>query len=207
METTCVNKGHPLFPAGLTECLGGGTPKQMTALGNLEILKNRKIALFCSVKCPGNLILKTYDLAGELRDKGVTVIGGFHSPMEKECQALLLRGSQPVIVCPARSIVSMRVPGEWKKPLADGRLLVLSPFEKRFRRPTAALAATRNDFVAALAEEIFIAHAAPGSKTEAFCRRILSWSKPVLTFDSPENASLLTLGAKALESQEFSRSD
>lgn len=51
-------------------------------LGDLNILNQQSLALFCSVKCPGNLILQTYDLAQRLRKSGVTVIGGFHSPME-----------------------------------------------------------------------------------------------------------------------------
>lgn len=48
------------------------------------------LVLSCSIKCPGNVILKTYDLAGALCDAGVPVIGGFHAPMEKECLDILL---------------------------------------------------------------------------------------------------------------------
>ena len=54
-------------------------------LGNQELLQAQKLALFCSRKCPGNLILKAYDLARSLRDAGTTVISGFHTPVEKEC--------------------------------------------------------------------------------------------------------------------------
>ncbi len=39
---------------------------------------------------------------------------------------------------------------------------------------------------------------APGGKTEAFCQRVLEWRKPLLTFDSPENVTLLAMGAKTL---------
>lgn len=53
------------------------------------------LALVCSVKCPGDLILKTYDLAQQLREAEVTIIGGFHSLMERECLTILLRGNQP----------------------------------------------------------------------------------------------------------------
>jgi hypothetical protein len=35
---------------------------------------------------------------------GVPVIGGFLSPMEQECLALLLRGTQPIIICPAQGM-------------------------------------------------------------------------------------------------------
>src|ERR687892_99661 len=124
MNVATLSQDDLYYPPIVKTYLGDRAPKTLTALGNLDILHQKKLALFCSVKCPGNLILRTYDLACALRDAGVTVIGGFHSPMEKECLALLLRGTQPVIVCPARSIEGMRLPGEWRAPLAEGRLLL-----------------------------------------------------------------------------------
>ena len=101
----------------------------------------------------------------------MTLIGGFQSPMEKEFLDLLLRGSARVVVCPARSIENMRVPREWHTPVSEGRLLILSPFGRSHQRPTAALAAQRNDFVAALATELFIPYAAPRGKTESLARQ------------------------------------
>ena len=143
-------------------------------------------------------------LARTLRDAGVTVIGGFHSPMEKECLSLLLRGAQPVIICPARSIERMRIPSAWKTPLAEGRLLLLSPFAEKLRRVTADLAQKRNELVAALADAVFVAHAAPGSKTEHFCHDVLSWSKPLLTLESDENAGLIARGARPVQPENVS---
>jgi len=172
--------------------------EHVAARGNTRVLEQRLLAFFCSFQCPGNLILETYDLARELRKAGVGVIGGFHSPMEKECLELLLRGSQPVIICPAREIYRMRVPKLWKEPLQAGRLLILSPFAENQRRMTAELALQRNRFVAQLADEVFAAHAAAGSKTLSFCRELLGADKPVLTIQRPENSTLLELGAEPL---------
>src|SRR5881296_2719390 len=125
MDIRRLGQGDPSYPPGLRPLLGDRALTTLTTLGNLDILRQKKLALFCSVKCPGNLILQTYDLARALRDTGVTVIGGFHSPMEKECLALLLRGRQPVIICPARSIEKLRLPTAWKALLAEDRLLLL----------------------------------------------------------------------------------
>jgi predicted Rossmann fold nucleotide-binding protein DprA/Smf involved in DNA uptake len=196
MNLVHISQDDPRYPPTLRT--RSETPAFIAAVGNLDILRRKKLALFCSVKCPGALILQTYDLARALRDAGVTVISGFHSPMEKECLTLLLRGTQPVIICPARSIERMRVPTAWKVPLEENRLLILSPFAGKQHRATADLAAKRNAFVAALAEEIFVAYAAPGSKIEFFCRDLLSTGKSLLTLDSSENARLFTLGAKPL---------
>jgi len=183
------------IPADLRACLGAETPTSVVALGNRDILSAQTLALFCSVQCPGRLILQTYDLALALQKTDLAVAGGFHTPMEKECLTLLLRGTQPVVVCPARSIAGMRVPAAYRKPLTDGRLLLLSPFEEKRCRVTAQMGAIRNRFVAALADEVFVAHAAAGSRTEQLCREVLGWGKPLLTLDRPENAGLVEMGA------------
>jgi predicted Rossmann fold nucleotide-binding protein DprA/Smf involved in DNA uptake len=128
----------------------------------------------------------------------VTVISGFHSPLEKECLNVLLSGTQPIIVCPARSIERMRLPADWKTALGQDRLLLLSPFEERLRRASAGRARTRNEFVAALADVLLIAYAAPGGRTERLCSEVLAWGKPLLTLENDENAGLLALGAKAV---------
>jgi hypothetical protein len=120
MQMERLSHDHPEFPPYLARYLGERTPHSISVLGDLTILRRCTLAWFCSVKCPGDLILKTYDLARALREAQIPVIGGFHSPMEKECLKLLLRGNQPVIICPARSIWS-RLPGEWKLPLDQGR--------------------------------------------------------------------------------------
>ena len=175
-----------------------GLLSKIKSKGNLSLLDEPLTALFCSNRCPGDLILKTYDLARAMRDAGVPVIGGFQTPMERECLRLLLRGEQPVVVCPARGIDNMRIPRDWRPALDDGRLLVLSPFPEAVRRPTAELAAQRNDLVADLAQRVFIAHAALGSKTEAFARTLSESGKPLLTLDSTANGNLEAMGALAV---------
>jgi predicted Rossmann fold nucleotide-binding protein DprA/Smf involved in DNA uptake len=191
-------------PPSLKTHLGKSAPERITALGNLEILRRKSMALFCSVKCPGNLILQTYDLAQNLRQTGVATIGGFHSPMERECLTILLRGVQPIIICPARGIKGMRIKAEYRKPLEEGRLLFLSCFDEKQRRPTVQTSLFRNRFVAALAEMIFVAYAEPHGKTEQFCSEIMAWGKPVYTLASKFNKNLLDMGAQSVEPDKIS---
>lgn len=181
--------------------------EQIQCIGNSRILYNKKIALFCSIKCPGDLILKTYDLAKELRENNVTVASGFHSPMEQECLRILLRGTQPIIICPARSIENMRIPKDWQNALDDNRLLILSPFNKKQKRITVQTAKIRNEFVAAVADKIFVAYAAPNSKTEKLCSTFIDKGKPIYTLNSPANTMLINMGAKTITSDiyEFSK--
>ena len=197
-HTTRLTPARQAQGVGVNGRAAVALPPETAHLGNLRLLDKPLTALFCSNRCPGDLILKTYDIARALRNASVPVIGGFQTPTEKECLRLLLRGEQPVVVCPARGIDNMRIPRDWRPALDDGPLLVLSPFPATARRPTAELAAQRNELVADLAAQIFIAHAAPGSKTEAFARKLAASGKPMLTLDSPGNANLVEIRAEVV---------
>ncbi|MBU4176199.1 MAG: DNA-processing protein DprA [Proteobacteria bacterium] len=204
METTNLKKNNPHYPSALKQHLGKDAPNNISSIGNLDILRHNSTSFFCSTKCPGDLIVKTYDFAQILRDADMTVISGFHSPMERECLTILLRGAQPVIVCPAKSIDNMRINREYKKPLKDGRLLFLSPFDKNQRRISAKSSHYRNLFVAALSAVIFVTHAEPSSKTEGLCRRLLFWQKPLYTFDSDFNKNIIDMGARPVKPENVS---
>ena len=192
-----IARTDPRYPAALTRAMGKDAPASLTALGNLDLLQAQARAFFCSVQCPGNLILQTYDLAQNWRDHGVTVIGGFHTPMERECLRILLRGAQPIIIVLARNLGARQILPAWRDALAQNRLLVLSPFP-RASRISAERSAYRNRVVAALAARVFIAYAAPGGKTEMLAREFGA-SKTFETFDDAANANLVQCGAQAHE--------
>ena len=191
------------YPSSIKAYLDTDTPETIWTRGNLDLLTCRQNdtdegdlwAIFCSNKCPGEIILKAHDLAQKFKDEGVPTISGFHSPIEKECLRVLLRGSQPITISPARSIENMRPKQEWKKPIAENRLLIVSIFENKPKQ-NAKLASKRNAFVAALANKVLIAHAAEGSKTLEFAHTLLKWGKPIYTFDSTYNKALLQLGVQ-----------
>ena len=195
------------YPAQLKTYLKSEAPETISVWGDINLLKGCDAcqhgelwALFCSSKCPGEIILKTHDLAQRFRRLGKSTIGGFHSPVENECLRVLLRGEQPIIICPARSVENMRLKPEWKRALSENRLLILSIFAGKFRRSTVELARQRNKFVAALADKILVAHAAEGSRTLEFANMVSEWGKPLFTFDTKANKSLLQLGAQPVES-------
>lgn len=169
MTPTVIKAGDPRYPARLRERLGTEAPPVITILGNLDLLSQPMTALFCSARCPGSVILGAYDQAAEWRDTGHCVVSGFHSPVEKECLRVLLRGESPVVICPARSM-PQRIAPELKAPLAAGRLLILSAFPPTETRVTAELAARRNAIVSALTTDTLILHATPGGRLETSLR-------------------------------------
>jgi predicted Rossmann fold nucleotide-binding protein DprA/Smf involved in DNA uptake len=195
------------YPQALRLYFVDRVPPAVIVRGNLDLLHEKKhrpfVALFCSVKCSETVIQQTYKLAHTLSDAGVTVLSGFHSPLEKECLGILLRGEQPVIACPARSIERLRLPATWRTALENGRLLLLSPFEEEQKRPTTARALVRNEFIAALADVVFITHATPGGKSESFCHELYTEGKPLFALDTVENTNLFNLGAEPLRPEEI----
>ncbi len=167
-KPSTIHPGGPEYPRAL---LGGSDPPTLYAIGNMKILSQPLTALFCSNQCPGSVILRALDLAAKLRDENRAVISGFHTPVEKECLAVLLRGKSPIITCPARSLDRYRIPAAWKTPLARTRLLLLSPFPPGIRRATSETADRRNEFVATLATETTVLYAAPGGRLDTFLKR------------------------------------
>jgi predicted Rossmann fold nucleotide-binding protein DprA/Smf involved in DNA uptake len=191
-----------------TQLRGGGLAERfpnLWSIGAVHLLGCSLLGLLCSRRCPGSVILKTYDVARALRDAAVPVIGGFHSPMEKECLELLLRGTQPVVVCPARSLERLRLPVAWKAGIEAQRVAVVSPFGAQYRRVTAALAQERNSLVGALAKEVCILHSEPGGLTERLCNEFVEGGKTVWTLDLPENAVAVQSGARPTTSTELAK--
>src|SRR5271157_6138562 len=80
----------PRYPASLRVLPGGRPGPDVAYIGNVEILARRKVALFCSVECPGSLIIGAHDLAQALRRSEIAVVSGFQSPVEQECLTILL---------------------------------------------------------------------------------------------------------------------
>ena len=198
---TILRESEATYPAYALQRLADPTLGQVALWGNPTLWTERQgplLALFCSTKAPAGIILQVHDLAQQWRTGTVTVISGFHSPVEQECLAVLLRGPQPVIICPARSLDRMRLKREYRDPMAAGRLLLMSPFGEKVRRMTADTALARNRFVAALADTVLIAHAQPGSRTEQLVQEVVGWGKQVHTLDHPANEHLLALGATRL---------
>jgi len=170
-----------------------------TAVGSLLPLQPKKLALFSSVSCPGDLLIKSYDLAQLLRRFGVAVVSGFQSPVEKACLDLLLCGMQPIIIVPAKSLKNFRVPPAQRRSLSLNRLLYLSPFSLEETRTSVRACLRRNQMVAALAEEILFVHASPGGKSQRLFDELIRQERKVHVVQSDFNRHLVECGAQPIE--------
>ena len=183
-EVLTLTPSQALWPRQLDERLESVAPSSLWIIGNQGLLAERKVGLFCSVRCPDDTALRAYDACRKLRDEGMALISGFHSPVEKECLKILLQGTQPIIVSPARSVRKMRIPAEWRSALEGNRLLILSRFEQSPRRADSGSARRRNELVAALSDEVLIIHAEPGGAVERISELVDRWRIPRVGLNS-----------------------
>ena len=72
----------------------------------------------------------------------------------------------------------MRIPKAVRAAFDAGRVLFLSPFTGQPARITKESAVRRNEVVAALADDAYIAHVAPGGGTALIAQMIDGWGVP-----------------------------
>jgi hypothetical protein len=138
-------------------------PTRLHASGNLSLLDEPATAFLCSTKCPGDKILEAYEWARHQCDSGGTVISGFHTPVEKDVLAILLRRGANIILTAARDLPKT-VPKELKPAWEENRLMILSPFGYgQITRPSRESCSLRNRFVLGYTKERYIPHIAEDS--------------------------------------------
>lgn len=134
-------------------------------VGNIKLLELYKTAFLCSRKVPASVVLKCYDWAIEQREQGNCVVSGFQSKIEKDVLHYLLKGNQPIILALARGL-KQRIEPEIKEVLEQGRLLIITPFDKEVKRVTEKTAHVRNQLMIDLADQITVGFISKGGMLE-----------------------------------------
>ena len=156
------------------------------SIGNTALLKLPKTAFLCSRKIPASVVLASYDWAIEQREKGVCVISGFHSQIEKDVLHYLLKGNQPIILALARGLKE-KIEPEFEKALEQGRLLIISPFDSTVKRVSKQTANTRNKLMIELADNITIAYASKDGQLDKLLSSIEKQNISVLHSLTPQD--------------------
>lgn len=149
----------------------------------------------CSKSCPGDLVIKGFDAAKEIRDQGITVISGFHSSMEKDIFDILLRGSQPIVLCLAKSIVTYRIPKNLRPRVESGQLTMIAPdfsiAEKRITKNTSDMC---NKLVMDICDQILIIHAHEGGNLFRLITSNKDFYRKMYVLESNNNQYLHDIG-------------
>ena len=201
MKTCAVTRDDSDYPIQIDAYLGDVAPATVWVAGPRGVLRRPMLALLSSGRVPGSVLDRMVDAAQLLRRTGVTVVSGFHSPVERETLRVFLCSPHPIVVCWARGM-PVRVPAALRGRFSAGGVLFATQFPEGMRRATRESCLFRNRFAASLAGGVFVVHARPGSKTWKLVQVLACRGMPVYTVDMPENRSLLELGARPLGDRE-----
>jgi hypothetical protein len=156
----------------------------LDVLGSTSVLSSSLTAIFCSSRCTGGAILRSTKWIGEsAEDQNRVIIGGFHSAMENSFLENLLDGKCRICLCPARSLSRYRIPRMFASAIETGRLTILSSLPPSIGSNSASSSHQRKQLVAELANQIIVAHAAEGSRTEKFGLSLIQNGRVVDCFD------------------------
>lgn len=123
-------------------------------LGNAELLKMRKIGFLASRKISTLSILPTLDWSMQVsKQKGIAVVSGFHSKMERDVLKILLQGECGIIIVLARGMYR-KLPKQYEVAMSQNRLLIISYEKESVTRISEATAHKRNDYVREIADEM-----------------------------------------------------
>ena len=121
--------------------------REIQMIGNAALLERPgKVAFLSSRKVAPTAVMRCYDWATEMRDRGRCIIGGFQSALERDVLKLLLRGESPIVIVLARGLWRV-VPTEFRDAINAGFLLAVSPVSPNVTRVSEATAAVRNGYV------------------------------------------------------------
>ena len=180
-QIKCVRQSSQGYPASLLAGLGSGTSAEFWAAGPMELLSQPKTGFFCSSKCPGRIILKTFDAITQMRDEGQILMGGFHSMMEWECLSILLRGRQLIIWVSSTKHCWNAIETGTPASLPAGATAHPVALRARQQKNDSGPRRTAQSFVAALCDRMFVAHAAANSRTAALVEEFRTKGKPIFT--------------------------
>lgn len=122
-------------------------------LGNKDLLRLKKVAFLASNTIFSGTVLKVYDWATDMRNRGECVVSGFCSKLEKDVLHFLLKGSQPIILVLARRMYKT-VPLILQEALNENRLLIVSVSVSVRQSKITAL--ERNKYICDIADKILL---------------------------------------------------
>jgi predicted Rossmann fold nucleotide-binding protein DprA/Smf involved in DNA uptake len=151
---------------GKTSQLITDKKKEVFYAGDLDIIKKYPvIGVLASGKAPGTVVWDSYHFFYALRDAGVTIAGGWHSPLEKGILDALIEGKVNVAFFAAKGLKGRGFHQKFKLLDKASRGLMISPFPDSVTKINGTeRPRLRNELLAAISDVLLIPYIKPGGK-------------------------------------------
>ena len=177
-----VKQDHPDYPSALLARLGPKAPKQMAVLGNISILRNKPIGVFCSDDSSQDQLIVVDGLIRKWCGEDLTLISGLHTKQEKINSKTILSFQRPAILCLGVPFSKRHLTRPVKKGLEANQLLLLCPFENE-TRITKETDLLRNLIVASLSDSILVAPWKGDDAIENLIEETREWNIPTTVLE------------------------
>lgn len=193
------------YPMGLIELLRQNTPTVLSYMGNLELLKKKRVAFSGSRKCSEKGLWITEDCAQQLSQNDVCIVSGYANGVDMMAhRTALINGASTIVVLP-EGISNFYVRKELQEVWDWNRVLVVSEFIPTDRW-MASRAMKRNMTILGLSDAVIVVEAGEtGGSLDAGVKSI-ECGKPlfvpqyaVFPASAKGNENLINKGARKLQ--------
>jgi predicted Rossmann fold nucleotide-binding protein DprA/Smf involved in DNA uptake len=163
--------------------------------GNILLLRNPSIAVFCSRIIPMTLYFPALELMKKLMDLNITITGSWHSNVEQRLLKNRKTKSQSkLIMFLAKGIEHYELPEILKDDYDNNKILITS-FWKDTKRISLEKSKIRNQSIIAKAEKILFLNIHENGNLNKLFDQSIALNKKVFMLDHPSNEQWITKGA------------
>ena len=173
-----------------------GKPPSLWCRGDLTILNHKLLGIISARQIDSDLALKSSQLLKQLVfTKDVSLVGGWHSPLEEEALRIVLTQDTSIIFCVSKSLERFIPSIEVGNRVSQGQALLITHCSPKAKRITRDASMRRNQLVVELAKALLILSAPEGSASLNLAQSALRQGKTVYALEHRLNKELLTAGA------------
>ena len=156
-------------------------------LGNVELLSQKKIAIFASKNAPEELLQSKNELFDKLLNMPIALAGGWQSPMEKSIYNCFDTNSAANIIHYIAKDINQFIPSKKQQNLIDqNKLLIVSPELKEVRASAPAVD-KRDRLIFSQNKSIFFLYIEQGGRLEKYFRELNQLNYQLFILDQPSN--------------------
>ncbi len=166
--------------------------------GNIEILNQKKAALFTSKDTPAEIYAHIDALFGKLKNMDMAVCGGWQAPFERKLyKNIALNDKANYIYYLAKDINLLKLTTKEEAMVSSGKLLFIAPNIKG-SRISAPLVTARDELLFAQNNKIVFFYISKGGRLEKYFRQLNPQQFQLFILDHPLNKNFITADVIAL---------
>ena len=160
--------------------------------GNIEILNQRKIAIFSSKLTPKELYTSIESIFKKLQNRNIAIASGWQAPLEKNLLKKIDPGDKAnYIYYLAKDLNQKKISKVEENLITQNKLLLISPNLQEVRI-TKSLVTERDELLFAQNNKILFFYMSEGGRLEGYYNKLIEKQYQIYILDHPLNKPFFT---------------